>query len=1211
MSERRFTNALAAFIWRWRLPLSIFIVVGALVLSPRANVTKIDNDITAWFSREDPVYKDYERFRQEFGGTRTLIVALQADTPERLFARDTLQFIEQVTGDIERVDTVHRVDSLATATIVEAIKPEFQAEQEREDGGLDVRRVIENPSTQSPADVRRRAMRDDLLRGDLISETGTVTAIVVGFDEDRIDAVRGGVIQQIHDLIDPRLPGGIRAYYNGSLEISETYNRITLDNQVKFTPPILVLTILAIYAAFRSWRKTMLAMFAILMSIFWTLGLYSLMGFSYNVLTSMLIPLIVVLAIADDVHIMQRWDEARRHEDDERAFKETVSHLVTPLFGASVTTALGMLSLATSHVVAVRSFGIGSAVGIMVDFVISLVLVPTLLVYVRTATARVPPHEKYLVAPLRRVARLTCAHPRPVLFAALAIGLVAALGITRLKVDTNHINFFAGSHPLGQSARVIDQELSGVYSFQLMLEGPPDSINTPDALQRIDRLQNELRTFDHVRKVTSIADYVKRINKELNDGRDEANIIPADQATISQELFVFSLGGEGRHELERIVASDYSRAQINVKLQSMSSDVVLQHVEQADRLAKAAFSGTGISVMTTGSGRLFSTLDHYLVESQLSSFGTAFLTVFAVIFLVFRSWRFGALTIVPNVLPVIAVLGVMGYLDISMNIATVMVASVALGVVDDDTIHFINRYRREVSEGASTDEAIERATIHEGRASLTTAIINSCGYAVLFLSEYKPTAWFGGLLALTMAVAFLAEVFILPPIIKLLPKVFGATSLRRGAEAAAATILVVLGIAPAADAQSLPRPTGQVSILGDFFPNRESTELRSRIFVEQKAEPAQALRLTFSGFVEGLVAQRERRQGDSREIGFVHTETDAIARVHEAVAEVRFGRLDVYAGYGRIVWGRLDELQPTDVINPLDVSRFFFEGRNEARLPVAVVRTRYYLADDTTVEAVYVPVFRRGRFDQLDEATSPFNIAPDLNAAVCLAIGCPPVALAIEEREPAVRWRNAQGGVRFGSTIGRLDWSVSAYRGFEAFPFVSFSHDGRAIVASFPRFTMAGADFETVAGEWGIRGELAAFLRDTFQGADLSIVDGRSLDAGVGVDRRAGGYQLSGTVLFHREDPDVTTRADLDQRHDVSLIVSADRSFARDRYTLRAFSVYNPSEGSAFLRAIGMARVHDDVALELSGGWFPGEGRDTVGRFSASDFVYARLKYYW
>src|SRR5918993_1159660 len=124
---------IAALVYRWRLPLSAFILLGALVLAPRADITKIDNDITAWFSKEDPVYKDYERFRQEFGGTRSLIVAIEAD-------------------------------------------------------------------------------RDDRLRGDLVSDDATVTAIVVTFDEDRIDDVRAGVIQRIHDIVDPKLPEGVRAF---------------------------------------------------------------------------------------------------------------------------------------------------------------------------------------------------------------------------------------------------------------------------------------------------------------------------------------------------------------------------------------------------------------------------------------------------------------------------------------------------------------------------------------------------------------------------------------------------------------------------------------------------------------------------------------------------------------------------------------------------------------------------------------------------------------------------------------------------------------------------------------------------------------------------------------------------------------------------------------------------------------------------------------
>ena len=361
------SDRLAAFIYRWRLPLTALILTGAVLSIPHADITHIDNDITAWFSKEDPVYKDYERFRAEFGGTRSLIVALKADSAERLFARDTLAFIERVTGDIERVDTVQRVDSLATATIVQATPD-----------GLDVRPLLDglgrpgdpagskpgvSPAlsesgakrVEGPETIKRLALRDDLIRGDLVSEDATVTALVVSFDEDRIDQVRAGVIQRIHDIVDPQLPAGVKAYYNGSLEISETYNRVTLDNQteVRAADPdrhaggdLPGLPLVAQDAPVGGRRSASASC--------WTLGLYSLMGYSYNVLTSMLIPLIVVLAIADDVHIMQHWDEERRRGDAEYAFKATVSHLAAPLFGASATTALGMLSLATSSVVAVQ-----------------------------------------------------------------------------------------------------------------------------------------------------------------------------------------------------------------------------------------------------------------------------------------------------------------------------------------------------------------------------------------------------------------------------------------------------------------------------------------------------------------------------------------------------------------------------------------------------------------------------------------------------------------------------------------------------------------------------------------------------------------------------------------------------------------------------------------------------------------------------------------
>ena len=766
------TAWLARVIFRFRYPLCAVIAVGFLLLLPKVNFTEIDNDISMWISKDDPVYQTYEQFRQEFGGQRTLMIALQSP---HLFTAEGLGFVRRITEDIRRVDAVQRVHSLATANIVRSLPSDADG-----GGGIEVQPLLDERLEDGEAAVRAReiALDDPLLRGDLVSADGTVTVIIVSFDEDRIDDVRAGVIDRIHGLVDPGLPEGMKAHYNGSLEISESYNRITLANTRNLLPPILALTVGAIFLMFRSWRITGVLVVAVLVSAGWTMGLFVLMGFTYNILASMLPPLVIIVAIADDVHIVQHFNhELRTTGDKEHAFTSSVQHLFVPLLGASGTTALGLASLATSNVVAVRSFGVGSAVGVMVDFVVSLVLVPTLLMLLKPEVG-VAPQERYLLGPMQRVARFSIRYARPVVVVTIVAMSVSAAGVAWLRVDTNHINFFAQDHPLSQSARVIDEKLSGIYNFNVVLEGEPDAMKRPDTLRRMEELRVRLERLPFVRKVVSVADYVKRINQELSDGDPAAAVVPVSAEAIAQELFVFELSDDGRTELERMVSSDYSRAQMSVRLASMSSDLVFEQINRAEAEAAEVFAGTGIASTVTGSGRIFSTLDHYLVVSQLSSFATAFITVFAVIFVVFRSARFGLLGIVANALPVCAVLGIMGWLGISLNVATVMVASVALGVVDDDTIHFIGRFRRETAAGVGSEEAIHLATMHEGRASLTTAIISSLGFGIMMFSSYKPTAWFGGLLALTMVVAFLAEVFLVPALITVLPRIFDARSSR-------------------------------------------------------------------------------------------------------------------------------------------------------------------------------------------------------------------------------------------------------------------------------------------------------------------------------------------------------------------------------------------------------------------------------------------------
>jgi len=372
--------------------------------------------------------------------------------------------------------------------------------------------------------------------------------------------------------------------------------------------------------------------------------------------------------------------------------------------------------------------------------------------------------------------------------------------------------------------------------------------------------------------------------------------------------------------------------------------------------------------------------------------------------------------------------------------------------------------------------------------------------------------------------------------------------------------------------------------IGGAEDRQHVAELRTRLFAEGLYDPGERVHVRAGVFVDTLVGHRGALDPDAPAAA-------AILRPADLFLEYRGDRIVLLAGMSRVVWGRLDEFQPTDVVNPIDLSRFLLEGRSEARLPVAMVRGRIFLPRGSTIEGILVPVFRAGRFDQLEEESSPFRLAPP----------------GIRERhEPAVAWRNVQAGGRFSSTVARVDWSVTAWRGFEAFPTympVALPPDPLALVVPtfiefFPRFTMVGADFETVRGAWGLRGEAAWF----------DGVTPRAFEGGVGADRRAGDYRVSVNAVLSRADDT-----------DVTLVGWAERSFTNDTRRGRLLAVVDPADDTAFVRGTGAINLRENLWLELSAGWFTGEARpstvpagvDVLGLLSRRDFVYALLKFHF
>jgi hypothetical protein len=447
-----------------------------------------------------------------------------------------------------------------------------------------------------------------------------------------------------------------------------------------------------------------------------------------------------------------------------------------------------------------------------------------------------------------------------------------------------------------------------------------------------------------------------------------------------------------------------------------------------------------------------------------------------------------------------------------------------------------------------------------------------------------------------------------------------------------------LQAAGSATAEKVLTVDGHLSLSGNVLPVMDAAELRPQVMIDARGAMAGTLiRYRVQGIFEALVGVRAAAAGQvadrrARVMG-------AIARVRDAWIETAGRRADLRAGYGRVVWGRLDEIQPSDVINPLDASRFLLDGRSEARLPVAFVRGRFFAREDFTIEGVLAPVFERGRFDELKESTSPFNLLRDIDVAVLPASVLPPDCLiaplphclmaglpGVRRIEPDRTWSNVSGGARVSATIGRLDVAGAVYRGFESFGLVTLEAAAApqltapvelTLVERYPRFTMVAGDFETVRGEWALRGEAAFFVEKPLLGATrTTAVDGRALDAGVGFDRRSGDYRMFGSVIVHREwsmaaSESTAPPAPAISNTHLNLVASLERPFARDRYFVRGFGVVNPGDGAGFVRVLFVWTVRDDVTVEGSAAAFLGTSDDTLGRFQDRDFLLTRLRYRW
>ena len=805
-------------------PVATLVTVAAVTLAigwfaPRFS---LDASADSLILERDEDLRYYRSIRARYGSDDYLIVTYTPEDP--LFAEETLGDLRILRDELAALPNVARVTSILDVPLVMSPAVEIEdiasgiryLDDPETDRELAQRELTTSPiyrdliiSTdakttalrvdmrQDEEHIRLRDRRDDLREMQMSRELATEEAVELGELESEIDLYNQSQIQQqdqdiasVREIM-ARHSAAASLHLGGvPMIVADSMDFIRHDLAV-FGVAILFFLILILASAFRKRRWILLPLLTCAATCVFMLGLLGLLDWRVTVVSSNFVSLLMILCLALTLHIIVRFREMHMQQpgaDMHTLVSETVRRIVKPCFYTALTTIVAFGSLLVSGIRPVINFGWMMAIGIVVAFVYSFTLFPATLMLLKPGK----PRERHdLTARITGFFAHIIRHHRArtlVIFGLLA--LIGISGTTRLTVENRFIDYYRKSTEIYQGMELIDQELGGTTPLEVIIDAPriednPDAADYEDEFEDIYadedvseagitsrshwfnswQLGNVMQIHDYIDalpetgKVVSLASLSKILAQldpdVLQDNFELSIIYERLDADIRDELFAPYLSEDGdqlRFSI-RVFESDPSlrRAQL---MQKIRGDLVEQHDLQDEQ------------VHLTGMLVLYNNMLQSLYQSQVLTLGAVFLAILAMFLVLFRSIRVAVTAIVPVLLSAVLILGLMGWLGIPLDLMTITIAAITVGIGVDDTIHYVHRFRHEFEVDRDYWAAINRCHRTIGRAIYYTSVTIMLGFSILVLSQFIPTIYFGILTSLAMLIALVANMTLLPVLIE-------------------------------------------------------------------------------------------------------------------------------------------------------------------------------------------------------------------------------------------------------------------------------------------------------------------------------------------------------------------------------------------------------------------------------------------------------------
>jgi len=760
--------------WRWLIILLTLILVGLAASGGRH--LYFTTDYRVFFSPENPQLLAFDSLEKTYSKQDNVMFVLSAKDGGDLFQPKHLAAIDQLTKAAWQMPYSTRVDSITNFQHTAAEEDDLRV--------ADLISDAESLNADQIADIREIALAEPLLAGQLISHDGRVTGVNITVQLPRKNEMvevpqvvefarqRAAEIQQNNPDLEVRMTGMVM--------LNNAFSEASQNDMKALVPISFAVILVALGILLRSVTATLATTLVIMFSILTAMGIGGHLGIPLTPPSASAPTIILTVAIAGAVHVLiSMFYELRHGKDRKIAVAESLRVNIHPVFLTSITTALGFLSMNFSEAPPFRHLGNLVAMGVVASFFLSVTFLPALMTLL---PVRVRIAKDGKIHAMDKLAEFVIARRHGLLWGVGLLSLVLVALVPRNELNDVFPHYFAEDIQFRQDADFADKHLGGLYRIDYSLQAADiGGIQDPVFLQQVQAFDEWWKAQPETIHVNSFTDIMTRLNKNMHGDDPAWHRLPQSRELAAQYLLLYEMSLPYGLDLNNQINVDKSATRMSVSIKTVSTKEVLALEQRAsDWLqtnAPAIISGEGTSPTV-----MFSHIGDRNIKSMLGGATLALVLISLILIVAMRSWKIGLISMIPNLLPAGMGFGIWALMNGEIGLGLSVVVSMTLGIVVDDTIHFLSKYLRARREhNYDSIQAVRYAFSRVGTALWVTSVVLITGFLVLSLSSFQLNAHMGLLTALVIALALAADFLLLPALLMKLEEKSYANTLSTGA----------------------------------------------------------------------------------------------------------------------------------------------------------------------------------------------------------------------------------------------------------------------------------------------------------------------------------------------------------------------------------------------------------------------------------------------